>query len=517
MMLAWVIDLLLVSGLLGLAALLLERILRSRHGVTRIPWLMAMLASLLVPFLSSSGHQLAASDVIEPTVGIDAQEIHSSPATSWTRLGPAPNRATDRAIGEALIIWLWAGSSALTGAILAGGMLQLRRQRHTWQHGIVAGVHVLVAPAAGPAVFGVFRPQIVVPEWLVNAPEETQRYVMAHELAHLQAHDSKLLALSALVVLLAPWNPLLWWQSRRLRMAIEVDCDRRVLGSGFNLKRYAEVLIEFGLTRTSLPAATTPISETPSTLERRIQLMFQPKINRWTLSSAALALVSIGAFAAATRFSPPPLMLAAATAIGEAHPLDGYVGSYEFASVTVLDIRRLHDKLSAVVPGQSANLLEQQPDQFRYEDADVTIRFERGAAGLVTGLRFEQNGAVTYAPRIGPARVQAIQSQIAERYRQQLASANSEKTLRALIQGLQSGAPDYSMMSAQLAGGTRGMLKDFQSALGPYGPIEAIEFKGVSQAGWDQYHVKHAHGASEWQIALDEKGIIVGALVSSDS
>ena len=53
MMFAWVIDLLLISGLLGLSALLLEQILRSHHRATRISWLVAMVTTLLLPLLAS--------------------------------------------------------------------------------------------------------------------------------------------------------------------------------------------------------------------------------------------------------------------------------------------------------------------------------------------------------------------------------------------------------------------------------------------------------------------------------
>jgi hypothetical protein len=70
-MLSWVIDLLAVSGFLGLAALLLEHILRLRHEATRIPWLLAMAASLLVPLLASAiGGQPAARRVATEAVGI---------------------------------------------------------------------------------------------------------------------------------------------------------------------------------------------------------------------------------------------------------------------------------------------------------------------------------------------------------------------------------------------------------------------------------------------------------------
>ena len=520
MMFAWIIDLLSISGLMGLSALLLEQILRSHHRATRIPWVVAMVASLLLPLLASrtAPHTAATPGATGTVVDAYAHADHPRGHASWIDLGATSSGVTDHRQRERLIVWLWASSAALAGSIVMIGVVQFRRQRRTWRRGMVAGVPVWIAPDAGPAVFGVFRPQIVVPEWLLKVSLDTQRYVLAHERAHVHAGDSRVLTLSTILVLLMPWNPLFWWHSHRLRLAIEVDCDRRVLRSGFDLKRYAEVLIQFGLRRTSLPGATASISESPSTLERRITLMFQPKKTHWTLASVALALLSIGSMAAATRIAPPPLRLAAATAMREASPLDGYVGSYEIASVTVLNIRRERDQLSAVFPEQSADQLSPlKPDEYRYKDADVTIRFLRDMAGQIKGLSFEQNGAVTYAPRIASTRVQAIQSEIAERNRLQLAAPGSEQALRTLIAGLQSGSPDYSTMSPQLAGGTRTMLKSFQDTMQPFGSIQSIEFKGVNKAGWDQYQVKHAHGTAEWKISLDDKGIIVGALVHSDS
>lgn len=246
--------------------------------------------------------------------------------------------------------------------------------------------------------------------------------------------------------------------------------------------------------------------------------MTQPMVARWTVSSIALAVLAIGTVAAATSVVPPPLRLAAATPNSNSTGLDSYVGRYEFATVTILEIQRQHDELAAVFPGAPADLLSAgAADGFRYKDADATIHFERDAKGRITGLHFEQNGAVTYAPRVDSARVQAIRGEIAERYRKQVVAPGSELALRRLLEGIQSGSPNYSEMSPQLAGGTRTMLKSFQSTAQTVGPIQSIQFKGVSNAGWDRYQVTYAHGAANWQIALDEKGVIVGALAQEGS
>jgi bla regulator protein blaR1 len=520
MIVTWALDLLIVSGLLGIAALLLERIQRSRHGATRFLWLAAMLASFFLPLLASwiGGHSATRQAEAPAAVSLDGSADNPYRGTFWIDLRASSTGTDDYQRLDRPILWIWVASTALTSAFAMVSTWQFRRRRRGWRQGTMSGAAVLIAPDVGPAVLGVFRPEIVVPEWLVSAPLDTQHHVIAHECAHIHARDSALLALSMLPILLAPWNPLFWWHARRLRMAIEVDCDRRVLSHGIDMKRYAEVLMQFGLRRGSLLGAMASMSESPSTLERRIRLMAQPTVARWALSSIALAVLAMGTVAAATSVVPPPLRLAAATPNSKATELDKYAGRYEFASVTVLEIQRQHDELSAVFPGAPADLLSAgAADRFRYRDADATIHFERDANGRITGLNFEQNGTVTYAPRIDFARVQAIQGDIAERYRKQVAASGSEQALRRLIEGIQSGSPNYSEMSPQLAGGTRTMLKSFQSAEQAVGPIQSIAFKGVSSAGWDQYQVTHARGAANWQIALDDKGVIVGALVQNGS
>ncbi|UUZ52386.1 hypothetical protein LP419_22985 [Massilia sp. H-1] len=45
------------------------------------------------------------------------------------------------------------------------------------------------------------------------------------------ARDPQLLGLALLVLVAMPWNLPMWWQLRRLRHAIEVDCDARVLAA----------------------------------------------------------------------------------------------------------------------------------------------------------------------------------------------------------------------------------------------------------------------------------------------
>ena len=97
--------------------------------------------------------------------------------------------------------------------------------------------------------------------------------VLAHEEEHLRAGDARLL-LGALAVLAATaWNPINWWLFRRLRAAIEIDCDRRVLRKEADPMGYGESLLTVAARANRPPLALAAFTEAPHALERRILAM----------------------------------------------------------------------------------------------------------------------------------------------------------------------------------------------------------------------------------------------------
>ena len=160
--------------------------------------------------------------------------------------------------------------------------------RREWARREVDGMPVLVAPEAGPAVVGVRRLEIVVPEWAVRGDAAALRLMLRHEEQHVRARDPNLLLLAALAVVLMPWNALLWWQLRRLRLAIEVDCDARVLGLGEDVHRYGSLLLDVA-SRYAGPALLpgAAFSESANQLSRRIDAMSAPRPRRPILGNPA--------------------------------------------------------------------------------------------------------------------------------------------------------------------------------------------------------------------------------------
>jgi hypothetical protein len=155
-------------------------------------------------------------------------------------------------------------------------------------------------------VVGVLSPEIVLPRWTLALPEPLRLMIVRHEREHVDAADPWLALLGAAAVLLMPWSPALWWQLRRLRLAVEVDCDARVLRGGADARAYGSALLEVGRHRGRSRLAVAAFSEPASSLERRIHLMTAPRVRHALLRAAAFGAVSAVLLAVACE-APGPL------------------------------------------------------------------------------------------------------------------------------------------------------------------------------------------------------------------
>jgi hypothetical protein len=184
--------------------------------------------------------------------------------------------------------------SALVLLALVATAWRYRLTRRGFASARLLGTEVRVSDGWGPAVVGVVRPEIVVPRWLLTAPAEEQRLVIAHEVEHRRAGDPLLLALGCLATVLLPWHPGVWWMASRLRLAAEVDCDARVLRHGMAPLAYGSLLIAVAGRASGLRLGGTALADSPSHLERRLAAM-ATEPGRFTLARAG----TLGALAAA--------------------------------------------------------------------------------------------------------------------------------------------------------------------------------------------------------------------------
>jgi len=219
----------------------------------------------------------------------------------------------------AVVAWMALSISLL--AWLVVGVLYWRRAQQSWRRTTLDGVSIDVSTVTGPAVVGFLSHRIVLPSWATTMQPEHRRLVLAHECEHISARDPERLMLAIAALLLMPWNIGLWWCAARLRRAIELDCDMRVLKRYPSAKDYGHVLLEVAARgRNSGPLAVPMVAllRLPSELELRLRAMTRARAvgMRGVIGGGLAAVVAI---TAAFTTPVPPLRLRTAAA-GQASP-----------------------------------------------------------------------------------------------------------------------------------------------------------------------------------------------------
>jgi hypothetical protein len=152
---------------------------------------------------------------------------------------------------------------------------------------------------------GLVRPEIILPRWVLDRTREEQRLILAHEAAHLQARDPILLGIACALVALMPWNPALWIILSRVRLAIEVDCDTRVLRGGVSARSYGSLLVDVAEHAMPLRLAATALTDHSSHLRQRILAMQPRRISHPLLRAMSVAVLGIVALLAACEAKMP--------------------------------------------------------------------------------------------------------------------------------------------------------------------------------------------------------------------
>jgi TonB family protein len=267
MIATWMVYTLLVTALLTIAGLALERAALVLRIPARFIWLGSLIASVLWPIGNAVQRLMAPAKpvLLMPfTISLEATRVIAN--------GPS---GADRALFlDRTLIALWALVSAILLVRLAQAIIALQRTRSQWRAANVDGTQVRLSPNVGPAVVGLRSMDVVLPEWIMSLDAPLRALVLRHEEEHRTARDPFLLLIAAIAAAIMPWNLALWLQARRLRLAIEVDCDARVLRAHPTPERYGLLMLTIAQRRAVAPPMFAPmLSEPTSQLERRIIAM----------------------------------------------------------------------------------------------------------------------------------------------------------------------------------------------------------------------------------------------------
>lgn len=321
-MAAWMLYSAGVAVLIACAASAADVFLRGVRKPVRGVWLGAMLTALVLSGVSlvrmqSPDSVTAGSKVLMAEPLAVTADIPAGPAAralrfvtdlgrelrSFTHAGmQRAYAATQTAAGgraSSLLLSGWAAASILLVAFFCGTLVRMARARRAWPAHRIGDMRVLVSPATGPALVGLVRPAIVVPVWLLGETADRQQLVIQHEQEHLRAHDHAVIALACMIACLLPWNPAIWWLLRRARLAVELDCDARVLGRGARVHSYGSLLLDIAGRGRARPFSAPAIADSRTHLERRIIAMSEitrtPRHARSAAAGAAALLLGVAA------------------------------------------------------------------------------------------------------------------------------------------------------------------------------------------------------------------------------
>ncbi|HYW31475.1 MAG TPA: M56 family metallopeptidase [Gemmatimonas sp.] len=340
MIAVWMLFSVMCGALVVVAGALLEPVVAASGRPRRVLWAVVVLCTALVVMLplmrplpsvapdrvgvtrtAASGRERMAFDEV-------AVNDRTASAIAWAAEGwDAIRERTDAWNATLLGVWVGVGVMLLTFIVIGAHSRSLASQVVPALTDDALGHEVVMRPVGGPAATGVMRPRILLPPWILDLDPSLRAIVLRHEAEHIAARDPALLLGAVMLLVLLPWQLPLWYAVRRLKIAIEVDCDARVLRAFPDVRRYARLLLlvsqHFRTPQPSFRAAhagLTTLGSARSHLKTRILVMTGSPARRFTAASLAQLAGAVGIAAVVAAMPAPKVRSAASSDAVTAQP-----------------------------------------------------------------------------------------------------------------------------------------------------------------------------------------------------
>jgi beta-lactamase regulating signal transducer with metallopeptidase domain len=173
-------------------------------------------------------------------------------------------------------------------------------------------------PNTGPALIGVLRPQLILPDDFATRFNAQERaLILAHENVHRVSGHTLVNALVELTRCACWFNPLAHVAAQRIRIDQELACDAAVIAAHPNERRvYAQALLKTQAVSAFLPLGCTWTSRSAERLHERISLLAQPSLSRRAALGGAALIALLGMLAGYAAWAQQPERIV--IAIGQA-------------------------------------------------------------------------------------------------------------------------------------------------------------------------------------------------------
>ena len=243
----WVFNMSLIGSCMGLIVLAIRAIKTIPRRIAVLLWLVPF-GRMAVPLWLNSRLSLMTLISRFTTRTVTVLQPSDDLAFSFTNTVMAANsyfpityrvNVLDGVFRVGAVVWAIGAASLLLalGMVYSATLREVRSARHLREN------IYLSEKVTSPAVYGVFRPRIVIP---AGWEERDLTYILAHESAHIRCLDN-LWRLLAFAVTAVHWfNPLAWLFLKLLLGDLELACDERAIAGYDDDRRraYAHALLD---------------------------------------------------------------------------------------------------------------------------------------------------------------------------------------------------------------------------------------------------------------------------------
>lgn len=225
---------------------------------------------------------------------------------------PSPTGMLGFNWATAAIVWLTGVLAILLYIFVVNGLLLLKIRKYpVCENADVAeileecrdnlNVHTKVTviyndSLKSPALFGLFRPKIIVSPQLVSLlSREELRYIFLHELSHLKRRDLFVNILVTFVQVIYWFNPLVWYALHQMKQDCEMACDATALAAlkPEDHKKYGRTIINMLQLLSEPHWAPGTLGFANKINTRRITMISTNKRTTLKWAAAALALTLV--------------------------------------------------------------------------------------------------------------------------------------------------------------------------------------------------------------------------------
>jgi beta-lactamase regulating signal transducer with metallopeptidase domain len=156
---------------------------------------------------------------------------------------------------------------------------------------------VMSDAVATPALFGLFRPQLLLPiDLFQRLTDEEARFVLLHELAHVRRRDLAVGWISCILRIVHWFNPLIWISCACQRADAESACDEMVLSASQadHRREYGYTLLKLAARFSpAIPASAVGMIDGKTQLRQRLLQIagFRHPTVRWSIVGALLLVI----------------------------------------------------------------------------------------------------------------------------------------------------------------------------------------------------------------------------------